>query len=386
MQRDRPDVDALARAELPVDVVDDLLGLQVRVVVGEGDRLRVPVQPARAERADHEVRALERLVDRRRLVQPAGLRLEVRDVERVRVHVAVPPDDVERVVVEHVVLVAAPDAHLDLVLAPVAVREQLGRRVEVALRERRVLEQLPVAVAVAVRGLDLARRVEGKPALRPVEAEAVGRPARDHDVVVPAVGQRAEHRLEHALALVDEDDLVALAVAVEVVGLRLRDADAHLDVGVVLQHAAAQHCVALGLEARGVGEPVHVRLGHPLLELDRRELAHVLDAAGRPQVVEDRLVAAEALEAEDLLHQQRRRAVAGARRVGIAELDVALGRDLAEVVVAHQRFPLSSCSRSIASKRALKFPSPKPRAPCRSMISKNTVGRSPIGLVKICSR
>ena len=44
----------------------------------------------------------------------------------------------------------------------------------------------------------------------------------------------------------DEDDLVALAVAVEVVRLALGDADADLDVAVVLQHAPAEHAVALG--------------------------------------------------------------------------------------------------------------------------------------------
>ena len=198
-----------------------------------------------------------------------------------------------------------------------------------------MLEQLPVAVAVAVRRLDLARRVEGQPALRRVEAEAVGGPARDHDVVVLAVGQRAEDRLHDALALVDEDDLVALAVAVEVVRLGLRDADADLDVGVVLEHPPAEHAVAHRLQAHRVGEPVHVGVGHPLLELDRREVADVLHAARRPQVVEDRLVAGEALEAEHLLDQQRRVAV-GRGGLRVAELDVALLRDLAQAVVTHQ--------------------------------------------------
>ena len=51
-----------------------------------------------------------------------------------------------------------------------------------------------------------------------------------------------------------------------------------------------------------------------------------------------------------------------------------------------QRLPRLSCSRSIASKSALKLPLPKPSEPCRSMSSKKTVGRSPSGLVKICSR
>src|SRR5918996_2760450 len=44
--------------------------------------------------------------------------------------------------------------------------------------------------------------------------------------------------------------------------------------------------------------------------------------------------------------------------------DLAFGED--EV---HYRFPLASCSRSIASNRALKLPAPKPLAPWRSITS-----------------
>jgi len=40
----------------------------------------------------------------------------------------------------------------------------------------------------------------------------------------------------------------------------------------------------------------------------------------------------------------------------------------------------------MASKRALKLPTPKPREPWRSMISKKNVGRSWIGRVKIWRR
>jgi len=53
---------------------------------------------------------------------------------------------------------------------------------------------------------------------------------------------------------------------------------------------------------------------------------------------------------------------------------------------AAQRLPRFSCSRSMASNSALKLPTPKPREPCRSMISKKKVGRSCTGLVKIWSR
>jgi hypothetical protein len=99
VQRDRALADARALAGLvvAVDVEHDLVGVDVGVVVGHRDRQRVVVDLARHEVADHEVGALEDLVHRRRLVHPAGDRLEVGDVERVRVEAAVPADDVERV-------------------------------------------------------------------------------------------------------------------------------------------------------------------------------------------------------------------------------------------------------------------------------------------------
>lgn len=63
-----------------------------------------------------------------------------------------------------------------------------------------------------------------------------------------------------------------------------------------------------------------------------------------------------------------------------------LSRLPAQPASAAHRFPRRSCSRSIASNSALKFPLPKPIDPCRSIISKKTVGRSWTGFVKICSR
>src|SRR5207247_87164 len=59
---------------------------------------------------------------------------------------------------------------------------------------------------------------------------------------------------------------------------------------------------------------------------------------------------------------------------------------LASVISRIYRFPRSSCSRSIAWNSALKLPAPKPREPWRSISSRKTVGRSPIGRVKIWSR
>src|SRR5688500_3566381 len=59
---------------------------------------------------------------------------------------------------------------------------------------------------------------------------------------------------------------------------------------------------------------------------------------------------------------------------------------MAPMLAPRYRFPRRPCSISIASKSALKLPTPKPRDPWRSMISKKKVGRSCTGRVKIWSR
>jgi hypothetical protein len=74
---------------------------------------------------------------------------------------------------------------------------------------------------------------------------------------------------------------------------------------------------------------VHVGVGHPLLALDRRESADVGDPARGLQVVEDRLVAREALEAEHLFDEEP----AG---LLVTELHVPLGWDGAPLDVAHR--------------------------------------------------
>src|SRR5439155_127121 len=99
MDRERRDLHASAAHEVAGHVVDDLVTVDVRVVVRRRDRERVVVELAGHERADDEVARLEGLVDGRRLVDPAGDRLEVTDVEPERPEVADPADEVERVVV-----------------------------------------------------------------------------------------------------------------------------------------------------------------------------------------------------------------------------------------------------------------------------------------------
>ncbi|TWT42262.1 YHS domain protein [Phycisphaerae bacterium RAS1] len=62
------------------------------------------------------------------------------------------------------------------------------------------------------------------------------------------------------------------------------------------------------------------------------------------------------------------------------------GRRYESATWRRYKFPRRACSRSSDTNSALKFPCPNPRQPCRSITSKNSVGRSCTGWVKIWSR
>ena len=214
---------------------------------------------------------------------------------------------------------------------------------DVAVVVGRPLQDLPVFVAVAARDLDEARRLEDEVALRPVRHEAVRRPTRDDDVVAVLVRHVPEGRLDGATSLVDEDHLVAFAVSEEVVHRAVRPAERDLDVVVPHERPTSRDLVALGRNVVRVLKPVRVGLGNPLLAHDRRERAELLDAAGRLEVVEDRLVPCEALEAHDLLGQEP---------PVLAEDDVALARELsAPLVEGHVRPFRVACSDPVTRVR-----------------------------------
>jgi len=143
---------------------------------------------------------------------------------------------------------------------------------DVAVVIRRALEHLPVLVAVALRDLDQARCLEDEVALLALRLEPVGGAARDDDVVAVLVRNVAEDRLECAGAFVHEHDLVALAVAEEVVHLLLRARERDLDVVIPHQQAAAGDLVALCVDVVRLEVAVCVRVRNPLVALDLLEV------------------------------------------------------------------------------------------------------------------
>jgi len=285
-------------------------------------------------------------VDRRRLVDAPRDRLEVADVEDVRPQVAVPANDVERVV--PVVVGGDPVADLDVddeFVGLGARLEELGRP-DVALAVRRVLEELPVVVPVALRRLQLRGGLEPKHPLGAalVGLEPPGRPDWAHEVVPRAVAEAPEHRVPGARSLVDKDHLVGLAVPVERV-LRHRliwTGDAHHDVRVEEQRNAAGDRVALRCEILRVDQSVAMGIVVGFVELDPSDGLHLVRPGRRHEVIEKRASAREAFDPEQLLGVER--------AVGRAMLGVALVGHIAERQVEHRGAPPGAEDQSRAGR------------------------------------
>src|SRR6185312_7957913 len=190
---------------------------------------------------------------------------------------------------------------------------------------------------------------------------------------------RAHLRFELPAALAQVHQLVRLGVAVEEL---VRPGGAHEaqgHVGVEQQWLAVEGGAGGGWQLGGL----EVAMAERRLGVgDQRNVAQMADGLHprrRVEVVEQGRGADKAVVADQFLRVQR--------PVLLAEDAVPLGGQRAQAVVKrHYKFPRTACSRSMASNRARKLPLPKPRLPWRSMISKNSVGRSSTGLEKICSR
>ena len=187
-------------------------------------------------------------------MEPTDDRLEVGDVQRVRVHAAVPADDVERMVAMDEPRQAGPVAHehRDGIVGHVGVdHHEFGRRPQVALAVRRMFEELAEARQVLGRRGDVAAAGDDQRAERLVirHHPAVRRRGGDHHVVAGTDVERAEHRLEPTVAVLHEHQLVADRVAVQpAVGAGLDPRD--LDVVVGEQHGAPEHEIGVGAARR----------------------------------------------------------------------------------------------------------------------------------------
>ena len=80
-----PALDAAARSEISADVKQNLVGFDVVMHPRDLDRFGMRIEKARRERADDIAANLKGLMDRRRLMDRAGDRLEILRVECERI-------------------------------------------------------------------------------------------------------------------------------------------------------------------------------------------------------------------------------------------------------------------------------------------------------------
>src|SRR5581483_906086 len=149
------------------------------------------------------------------------------------------------------------------------------------------------------------------------------------------VGEGAEDGLEGATALVDEVQLVGATVAYQPARLGAEGGHREADVVVPGQPGTAGELVVAGGELAERAEEVVAkgRVGcWPRRGGEGFDLGHLRGPGGGVAVVEDRVGAAEAVGADDLLRQQL--AALGTER------DVALAGDLTQAVVTGRHGPM----------------------------------------------
>lgn len=330
VQRDHAALHVFAAHEVAVHVIEHLIGVNVGVVVGCGNRERVVVVHARHEGADHKVVPVEGLVYRRRHVQATRDRLEIVDAEREGIHETVPAHHVERMIEVVVGVNVVLLFNVKQEIAALVISLQISGFANVALTERRMFHQLAVVVAVAFRRGDGAVTFHDEQAVFfAVELQLVRRAARDHEVVAVFKIQGAVHRAQRAGAFVHKNYLVGIGVFVVVTGHAFARRGKNDFAVVVHQYRLARlEVVVLRLDVKTFQTPVFQLLVVHRFGRNAVRLAHLHDLCGCVAVIEQRVVVAETLGAEQFFVVER--------AVGFAELGVAFGRYFSKSVVVHK--------------------------------------------------
>src|SRR5436190_18430447 len=95
MQRDRAALNAAARTEIAAHVKENFIRLDVVMDPGDFDCFGMRIEHARRKCTNNIAADLERLMDRRRLMDCPGDRLKILRVESKRIQITVTADGIE---------------------------------------------------------------------------------------------------------------------------------------------------------------------------------------------------------------------------------------------------------------------------------------------------
>ena len=152
------------------------------------------------------------------LVNSAHDRLEVVDVERPRVEVAIPAHDIERMVIEHDLVDPIVLLHEDRKISHLVdwIRER--RPPDIALRVRRTFDELTELIAVSLGPAHVPSALKDHELWLlgvQVEAIAVEDAAMDDEVIAFPERELTVRSLENSFTLADVNELVRLGVAIK---------------------------------------------------------------------------------------------------------------------------------------------------------------------------
>ena len=146
----------------------------------------------------------------------ASDRFEILRIKREWIQITVPADRIERMMRQGDARESGAifDQNIDIFL--LIDRDQLGRRMEIALGIRRAHFNLPLMVQVTLRNSHGTRRFEDEIIFffNIVRYDPVSDAAGNDDVIFRAIGQFSENGFNHAATLKDEDDLIGATVFV----------------------------------------------------------------------------------------------------------------------------------------------------------------------------
>ena len=288
----------VARHKIAIHVVQNFVGVDIGVVVRRRNGIRVVVVQARHERANYKIAAFKSLVYWRRHVYSACQGLEIADIERVRVVIPVPASHIERMerIFEGENGFAFFDAHLESALF--IMRFQKFRPFDVAFAKWRMLQQLPEFIAVAFGCHDRAPAFYKKHAIvLRVPFELVNGATRNNQVIAGLEGDIAEHGLQFAAALVDEQHFIGVRIFKKIIGRSSWCGQPNVHIGIGKQHFAAVDIIRVRrqfepFEFEWPNVVFHHRSGFNGIRLPNRP-----DLCGCVQMVHQRRHAAEPLGA-----------------------------------------------------------------------------------------
>src|SRR4026209_1698766 len=172
------------------------------------------VEHARRKGAYYISADLERLMNRWRLMQRAGNRLEILCVESERVEIAIPPDRIERMMRQRHPRKSRSILYENIDVFLLIDSNYLARTVKIALRVRRAHFDLALVIQVTLGNPNRTDWFKNEIILlfNFVRPQPVGNSTRNDNVILGAIRQFAKNGFHHAAAVKHKNDLIRAAV------------------------------------------------------------------------------------------------------------------------------------------------------------------------------